>query len=268
MEIKFDFDKLRKNKLFIATPMYGGMASGLYIKSILDLQGLLIRHGIENRFSFIFNESLITRARNYLVDEFLRTDCTHLLFIDSDIEFNPIDVLALLHFEKDIIGGPYSKKTINWKNVEKAFKLAAERKKQINPDVLREITGDFVFNPVPGTKSFDTTELVEVMEIGTGFMLVERSVFDRFREEYPHLRYKPDHAGQKNFDGSRYIHAYFDTVIDPESHRYLSEDYFFCQYAREIGCKVWLCPWMETTHVGTYGFKGNVRAIAGMVGTL
>ena len=45
---------------------------------------------------FIFNESLITRARNYLVDEFLRAEeFTHLMFIDSDINFNPKDVLSL-----------------------------------------------------------------------------------------------------------------------------------------------------------------------------
>ena len=72
MEIKVELEKLRKNKLFIATPMYGGMAHGLYIKSCLDLQTTMNKYGIETKFSFLFNESLITRARNYLVDEFLR----------------------------------------------------------------------------------------------------------------------------------------------------------------------------------------------------
>ena len=87
MEIQVKLDELRKNKLFIATPMYGGMAHGLYIKSCLDLQTTMNKYNIETKFSFLFNESLITRARNYLVDEFLRSDCTHLMFIDSDIGF-------------------------------------------------------------------------------------------------------------------------------------------------------------------------------------
>ena len=74
MEIQVKVEELKKNKVFIATPMYGGMAHGLYIKSCLDLQTTLARYGVETKFSFLFNESLITRARNYLVDEFLRTD--------------------------------------------------------------------------------------------------------------------------------------------------------------------------------------------------
>jgi hypothetical protein len=107
MELTISSDALRQKKLFIATPMYGGKNDGLYMKSALDLQAFLLHHGIENRFSFLFNESLIPRARNYLVDEFLRSGYTHLLFIDSDIEFDPNDILALLILDKDIIGAPY-----------------------------------------------------------------------------------------------------------------------------------------------------------------
>lgn len=267
MEIKISSEELRKNKLFVATPCYGGNCTGLYAKSNLDLQMTMIQYGIECRFSFLFNESLITRARNYLVDEFLRSGCTHLLFIDSDIQYDAQDVLALLALDRDIIGGPYPKKSIHWNNVFAAAKKQVNNE-SFNPGDLEGVTGDFVFNPVPGTKSFKVTEPVEVMEIGTGFMMVKREVFDKYAEEYPHLHYKPDHVGQANFDGSRYIHAYFDTVIDPQSHRYLSEDYMFCQNARAIGYKVWLCPWMKTTHVGTYGFRGDLPAVAAMSGNL
>lgn len=268
MEIKLNWEELRKHKLFIATPMYGGNALGLYVKSILDLQMLLQSQGIWNRFSFLFNESLIPRARNYLVDEFLRSEATHLLFIDADIEFQAIDIIAMLQLDKDIIGGPYSKKAIKWGNIDLAYKKASEKGLELNPTMLEQLSGDFVFNAVPGTKEFNATVPLEVMEIGTGYMLIKRQVFDKFKEEYPHLRYKPDHAGQAEMDGSRYIHAYFDTVIDPQTHRYLSEDYMFCQYAREIGFSVWLCPWVKTTHVGTYGFKGDIQSIAATIGQL
>ena len=267
MEIKISSEELRKKKLFVATPCYGGQCFGLYAKACLDLQATCIQYGIECRFSFIFNESLITRARNYLVDEFIRSGCTHLLFIDSDIQYNPQDILALLALDRDIIGGPYPKKSINWSNIVNAVKRNVNNDK-FNPGDLDGVTGDFVFNPVPGTTSFKINEPVEVMEIGTGFMMVKREVFDKYAEEYPHLHYKPDHIGQANFDGSRYIHAYFDTVIDPKSHRYLSEDYMFCQNARAIGMKVWLCPWMKTTHVGTYGFQGDLVSVAQLSGTL
>lgn len=272
MQITIKSNDLKKVKLFIATPMYGGMAHGLYIKSCLDLQTLCMRYGIEAKFSFLFNESLITRARNYLVDEFLRTDCTHLLFIDSDIHFNPDDVIAMLALDKDVIGAPYPKKSLNWRAVwnsaKKLLSTADFDESKFDPGELQSVTGEYVFNPIPGTKEFKVTEPLEVMEIGTGFMMIKRPVFDKFREEYPHLNYKPDHIGQANFDGSRYIHAYFDTVIDPDSHRYLSEDYMFSQYWRAIGGKIWYCPWMKTQHVGTYAFIGDLPKIASLTGNL
>jgi hypothetical protein len=266
MQIQVSVEQLRKNKLFVATPMYGGMSHGMFVKSCLDLQAMCSQYGIECRFSFIFNESLITRARNYLVDEFLRAEnFTHMLFIDADIHFDPRDVIALLALEKDVVGGPYPKKSIKWSAVKEAIK----RNPDIEPSEMEKVSGDFVFNPAPGTEKFSVAEPIEVLEIGTGFMMIKRQVFDKFREAYPELRYKPDHVGQANFDGSRYIHAYFDTVIDHGvSDRYLSEDYMFCQWWRKIGGQIWLCPWMKTHHIGTYAFTGDMPAVANWVGTL
>jgi len=279
MHLEVKVEELRKNKLFCSTPMYGGMAHGMYIKSCLDLQALCGQYGIEVRFSFIFNESLITRARNYLVDEFLRAEgFTHLLFIDADIHFDPKDVIACLALDKDVIGGPYPKKSIKWGSVKEAVK----RHPDIDISELEKLAGDFVFNPAPGTGKFSVAEPIEVLEIGTGFMMVKRHVFDRFREAYPEFSYRPDHVGQANFDGTRYIHAYFDTVIDRKrtiivdgvekevggSDRYLSEDYMFCQWWRRLGGQIWLCPWMKTHHVGTYAFTGDMPAIANYVGAL
>ena len=271
MEIQVNVDDLKKNKLFIATPMYGGMAHGLYIKSCLDLQTTMTRYGIETKFSFLFNESLITRARNYLVDEFLRTDYTHMLFIDSDIHYSPQDIIALMALDKDIIGGPYPKKSINWNNVAET----ARKHPNLDPKELENLVGEYVFNVVKGTAQFQVSEPLQVMEIGTGHMMIKRGVFEKMAEAFPTIRYKPDHVGQANFDGSRYIHAYFDTVIDSTdsitgggSDRYLSEDYMFCQMWRKIGGEIYLCPWMRTQHIGTYAFTGNMPAVAQYTGRL
>jgi hypothetical protein len=138
MEIQVNVDNLKKNKIFIATPMYGGMAHGLYVKSCLDLQTTMMQYGIETKFSFLFNESLITRARNYLVDEFLRTDYTHLLFIDSDIHYSPQDIIALLALDKDVVGGPYPKKSINWNNVAET----ARKHPNLEPKELENLVGE------------------------------------------------------------------------------------------------------------------------------
>lgn len=258
-------------KLFVACPMYGGLAHGLFVMSCLEIQKVMLANRVETKFSFLFNESLITRARNYLVDEFLRSDCTHLLFIDSDIGVNPNDVLTLMALDKDVIGGPYPKKTINWEVIAHA----ARNDKTLNPRELEKLVGTFVFNvdkdsPVGrGEKKLLIYDPTEVLEIGTGYMLIKRCVFDKMREELPNIRYRPDHIGQENFDGSKYIHAYFDTVIDTKesvtgggTDRYLSEDYMFCQVWRKLGGKIYLCPWMKTKHIGSYAFTGDLAAIA------
>lgn len=272
MQLEVSVEELRKKKLFVATPMYGGMSHGMFVKSCLDLQTICMQYGVEIRFSFIFNESLITRARNYLVDEFLRAEgFTHMLFIDADIHFDPRDVIALLALDRDIVGGPYPKKSIKWHAVREAIK----RNPEIDSSELEKVAGDFVFNPAPGTEKFSVVEPIEVLEIGTGFMLINREVFTKMAAAFPMIHYKPDHVGQANFDGTRYIHAYFDTVIDTKdsitgggSDRYLSEDYMFCQMWRRIGGKIWLCPWMKTHHIGTYAFTGDLPAVANYVGTL
>jgi len=210
MEISIKKEDLQKKSLFVATPMYGGMNHGLYMKACLDLQGMCVQYGINIKFSFLFNESLITRARNYLVDEFIhRSDCTHMLFIDSDIHFNPQDVIALLAMDKDVSGGPYPKKAIKWKSV----KTAITKNPEIDPSILEKVTGDYVFNPVKGTAQFNVTEPLEVLEI-------------------------------------------------------LSEDYMFCQMWRKIGGKIHLCPWMRTSHIGTYHFQGDMPAVANFVGEM
>ena len=111
----------------------------------------------------------------------------------------------------------------------------------------------------------------KVLEIGTGFMMIKRQVFEDFKEAFPQFKYKPDHNRSEHFTGDRYIHAYFDTVIDSkeylgdisgESDRYLSEDYFFCQFVRKIGYKIYLCPWMRLAHTGSYVFNGSMASLA------
>jgi hypothetical protein len=259
-ELSISIDELRKKKVFIATPMYGGMCSGFYTKSLIDLTLLCTQYQIQFQTHFLYNESLITRARNYLTDEFLRSDCTHLMFIDSDIVFNAKDVFALLHLcegEKNIVCGPYPKKSISWEKIKAAVDKSLADK---DPDILSQFAGDFVFNIAGGNGTkVDLMLPFEVTESGTGFMMIERSVFEKYAKAHPELSYLPDHKRSQNFDGSKEITAFF---MDPlVNKRHLSEDYNFCYTARELGLKVWLCPWMQIHHIGTYAFEGNLPAI-------
>ena len=266
VEVKISTEELQKRKIMIATPMYGGQCAGIYTKSCTDLVKVCANHGVQIDFFYLFNESLITRARNYLVDEFMRSDShTHLVFIDSDIGFDPMDVLALVALAdekegREIVCGPYPKKAISWEKIKRAVDKGYADE---NPNVLERYVGDYVFNPAGESgNQIRLDQPVEVLEGGTGFMCVTRSAFEKYEKAYPEFHYKPDHVRTKNFDGSREIMAYFDCVIDPETKRYLSEDYMFCQWSRKAGVKVWMCPWMKLTHMGSYMFGGSLVDLA------
>ena len=298
MHLEIEVEKLRQRKLFLATPMYGGQCHGMFMKSVADLTAKCYELGISLTSYALFNESLITRARNYCADEFLRSPCTHFLFIDSDIGFQPDDVVAMLAMmsdesDYDVVCAPYPKKCIAWEKVKRAVDKGFADE---NPQNLDRYIGDFVFNAKPGTVSFSVDNPVEVLESGTGFMMIKRSVFERYQKAFPDLMYRPDHVRAANFDGTRRIMAFFDCVIDrgftPQdvhnllrdlaagkegcveraaamlkaeetaSMRYLSEDYMFCQNVLRFGGKIWLCPWMQTQHVGSFVFGGSLRDLA------
>lgn len=264
MEIKIEMDVLRKRKLFLGVPMYGGNCVGMFAKSLADMTAMFAVNGIELRSYFLFNESLITRARNYICDEFMRSDCTHMMFIDADIGFDPRDVIAMLALmsddsDYDVLAGPYPKKTIAWEKI----KLAVDKGvADDDPNVLEKYVGDYVFNPKSGNGSIRIDEPAEVSEVGTGFMMVKRATLEKFAAAYPQYSYKPDHVRTEHFDGSREIMQYFQAEIDPESKRYLSEDYWFCQKLSQIGGRIWYAPWLRLQHVGSMIFGGSLADLA------
>lgn len=269
-------EELIKRRLLIATPMYGGMCTGAYASSLSRLMSLTTAWGVQTKTYFLQNESLITRARNYCSDVFMRSDCTNMIFIDSDIGFDPMDVLKMLAIQDpfdennpyDVICGPYPKKAIAWEKVKSACDKGLADEDAQN---LEKYVGDYVFNvPKESQGKFSLYAPTEVLDGGTGFMMIRKRTFEKYEEKYPQYHYLPDHRRTKDFDGSREIMAYFDCVIDPESKRYLSEDYFFTQNCRKIGMKVWLCPWMKLQHIGTYTFGGSLidLAQAGQVATV
>jgi hypothetical protein len=198
----------------------------------------------------------------------MRSGYTHMMFIDADVGFNPDDVISLLALQSDesdydIIGGPYPKKCISWEKIAMAVNKGAADE---DPNNLENFVGDYVFNPVVSdgetTREIRLDEPAEVLETGTGFMMIRRKTFEKWQATYPEKMYRPDHVRTEHFNGDREICMFFDCVIDPDSKRYLSEDYYFCQQSRKAGMKVWLCPWMKLTHTGSYVFGGSLAALA------
>jgi hypothetical protein len=250
-------EEKKKTKIFVATPMYGGMCFGYYTQSVLQLHNVFMQNNIDSLFSFMFNESLITRARNALVNAFLKTDCTHIFFIDSDIGFNPQSVLRMIEVDKEVIGGIYPKKEINWDGVKKAMDQG------IPNTSLKYYTGSFVVNLVDyaGEVTVPVNEPCEIYNAGTGFLLIKREVFEKLDPIVP--SYKNDvHDLGNTMAGQEVIKEFFATSIEPETERLLSEDYHFCYIWRKAGGKVYAAPWAQLTHNGTYSFEGRLTPSA------
>jgi len=231
MKIELNIEQLRSKKIFVATPMYGGQCHGSYTKSITDFMVTCTKYGIDSKLFFIFNESLIPRARNYCVDEFLRSGYDYLIFIDSDIQFEAQDILVMSHFmtnnpEMEVICGAYPKKAISWEKIKLAVDKGYADK---NPNTLEEFVGDYAFNPLKKTGEIRIDQPVEVGEGATGFMMISRSILKKIDEKYPNLKYKPDHVRTANFDGTREIMAYFDGVIDDKYSNIVDEFNYFLE---------------------------------------
>ena len=240
-------------KLFIATPMFGGMCTGAYTQSLLNLPSIMAKEDIEVLMSFMFNESLIQRARNALATAFMKSDCTHMMFIDADIRFNPHDILTMLKADKEIICGIYPKKEINWNTVKQAMDNGVD-----NAD-LKQYTGSFVVNLVGYQESVTVPvdQPVEIQNGGTGFMLIKREVFEALKQHVPY--YMNDVADLGNTMQAReQIYEYFATSIEEETERLLSEDYHFCAIYRKIGGRIYAAPWAQLAHIGTYMFEGRL----------
>jgi hypothetical protein len=239
-----------ENILFVATPMYGGLCTGMYSSAVAQSIGVMQANRIGMLYSFMMNESLITRARNSLAYDFLQSEATHLMFIDADIGFNPNFIPPMIKADKDIICGLYPKKEINWMTVEEAVKNG------VPPQELERYTGAFVVNLVDNKQV--TTNINTPIEIdngGTGFMLIKRKVFEGLIGKVPTYTNDMYHAVDA-VRTPKIINEFFATSIDEESNRLLSEDYHFCKIARKAGFKVWAAPWCTLTHTGTYNFSG------------
>jgi hypothetical protein len=203
-----------------------------FFSSVLQLQQLLINNNIPFQYIFLTNDSLIPRARNKLCKYFLDIpSATYLLFIDSDIEFNPNDIIRLYLANKDVIGIGYAlKKLYNDKTIG-------------------------VYNLLENSTN-DNEEIEEALEIGTGIMLINRHVLTKMIESEPENYILLDNPEDVNKPiNERKYYRFFDTQFN--NNRYLSEDYMFCQKWRRLNGKIYLLKNTSTIHHGTFGYLFN-----------
>jgi hypothetical protein len=196
--------------------------------SIIKLQIELIKEGIMLMLDTTENESLVHRARNVAVGRFMqKTDADIFMFIDADVS------VAI-----------YPKKVVMWDQAKTAIENGDERN-------MAMLSSSLVANVGASRRSVENG-FVELLDGPTGFMAIKRGAFEKLHEKFPELNCKNDH---QNRDFDEYC-AVFDCMIDPESRRYLSEDYAFCRRWQQIGGKIYADVQTTLGHVGNLPFSG------------
>ncbi len=250
-------------RLMVATPIYEG-AQGTYVRSALALALTAQAAGISVRFEFILYQPSITRARNVLAAMFLASDCTHLLFVDADIDFTADDVFSMVRAMADkpdcaVLGAAYPRRMINWRNVALAVERGFGKE---DPAELARFAGDFALQFANPNQSFALTDIVELARVGTAMMLIRRDVLETLRDTLPDLAFRPDPAERAAHGIGDLEPACFSPMIDPETRGLLSDDYAFCRRVRDAGFRIWLAPWVKTTHSGPAIFGGSLTDVA------
>ena len=258
-----DTAALKDIRPFVATPSYGGMLSSIYVHSLLGLVNLAWGHGFAMQTRFLDGDSLVTRARNRLVAEFMADPrWTHLFWIDADIGFAPEAALRLLLAGREVVAGVYPLKTDGWpKGGLQAPLPTGSTREDFEARHAR-----FPANALAASREVDADGFVEVMDAPTGFMLIARPVFERLAQALPELRYTPDPVqdlGARDWPHYRF----FDVLAEPGNGRYLSEDYAFCRRWQSIGGQVFIDTRSSLEHQGLRTYSGDFgRALAARAG--
>lgn len=246
--------------LLIALPCYGSQVFVQHARSLRGLTDLLKSYGARFTIAETQTESLIPRARNAFANiccfdgDLAGNQFTHLLFLDVDIGFNPINIVQAIGWDKDITALPYPCKAINWNYIVGAVKRGVE-----DPTALSRMGSRPIVNATGPTPSFSCSEPVEFPQLGTGILLIKRHVLEKFAED-PERKYKLM-DGEK-FNSRDYAVDFFQIGINKETRYYDSEDYRFCLDARGMGFKTFLLPWAVTSHTGMMDFWMDIPAQA------
>lgn len=239
-----------KNKLFISTPCYDSMVTMQYTTSLLNLVTTLNQYKIEFMIDFTGNESLIPRARNSSLGKFMSSGFTHLLFIDSDIEFPAKAVIDLLLSDKDVVCCSYAKKGINWNRLMHSLQHDTQSHESLESRGL-----DFAYNAIldDNGKIIKDKNLIRVRHASTGFMMIKRSIVAELQKKHTELEIITDDTSR--IDNT--IYGLFCCMI--KNKQYLSEDYSFCERVNEIGGTVWIDTTHNLNHIGKYVFRSDIQ---------
>lgn len=229
--------KKKQIKLFIATPAFGHQVTTNYMNSVMRFVSTTHpKLQVATAIHLQSGMALVTQARNNCVASFLKSDCTHFLFIDADIGFDPEAVYRLLEKDEDVVLTPYAVKGFG-ANFGLQF---------------------IVHFPNKDNVKLGKDGFVEITAGPTGFMMIKREAFEKLKKAYPDKKtVNKQLVGNKVEVMDSDWYTFFETGVDPIN-GYLGEDICFCKLWTDIGGKIYADATSELSHFGGHNFKGSL----------
>lgn len=197
--------------------------------AVNSMYGLLSSPNPKIVCSSHMGDGLIDRARSMEASDYLRkSDADVFMFLDDDISYDPIEVVDFLKRmykdNLDIAGATYIVKTDK------------------NPFITAK--------PFPGQviRFADGSPMVEVRTLGTGFMAMRKWVLSTMAQTLPLCH-------PKTLSFYPFFQPYPAKLEEDGDWLYLSEDWAFCNRARDLGFKIWLDPSVRLKHTGSYTYE-------------
>ncbi len=253
-----------KPKVVILTPCYGSVCFVNYVFCIIKTKEVFKYYDIPLKIEFCKNDSLVTRARNNLVAKAMSdVTVTHLMFIDNDITWDPVNIIKLIIANKPIVGGIYPLKKYNWEKLANDPEYIKKMIEKKNNSRVKNIMDDdllvqysllnYNLNHIGNSIKIENN-LTEVRHVATGFMMIKRGVIEKMSEAFPHTKYTDDVNYLEEHE-NKYAYALFDCGV--EDGHYLSEDWLFCNRWKKIGGKVYIDVSINLSHTGIEQYNGS-----------
>jgi hypothetical protein len=265
----FEYVKQNNPKIYLLSPCFASLCYVNYVNSLMRTVELCRHYGIKLQIEFCRSDSLVSRARNNLVARAMSDpEMTHIMFVDNDITWDPLDMMKLMVSDKQLIGGIYPLKNYNWADLVKdkqnpfnsnviqsmiARKNQSQFKNVISDeDMVQYNLLKYNVNYISPALNIEEN-LSKVKHIATGFMMIQRNVIEKMSKAFPSTKYVDDINFLKPHE-NEFAYALFDCGVE-EGH-YFSEDWLFCHRWTKMGGSVWMDVSITLTHTGIEDFRG------------
>ncbi|MCP4410182.1 MAG: hypothetical protein GY807_21055 [Gammaproteobacteria bacterium] len=169
----------------------------------------------------------ISQARNQIIDAFLHSDATDLVFVDDDVFWQEGALLKLLDYPVDCVAGVYRKRID-----QETYSIRWLRDR---PNLIAD----------------ESTGLLEVEAVPGGFVRMSRHMLTTMEKHY---------SAELMQLTTLAIEGKWTALCDPlwRDNGRLSEDFSLCMRWRDIGGTVWVDPEINMGHCGMKAFSGTL----------